>query len=85
MEKIVYVDLKAEDLDIDNLGSHINVVDRLCYSAEVKNWTGCSQFRESVSDHFRNLQSSENLLTDTIGKKYEYSRLTWDFKFCGRN
>jgi hypothetical protein len=49
---IVYVDLKAEDLDIENLGFYINHVDRLCNSAEVKNWTGCSQFRESISDHF---------------------------------
>jgi len=71
---IVYVDLKAEDLEIDNLGFYINHVDRLCNSVEVKNWTGCSQFRESISDRFRHLQSSERLLTDTVGKKYEDSR-----------
>lgn len=45
---IIYVDLKEEDLEIDTLGSYINHVDRLCDSAEVKNWTGCSQFKESV-------------------------------------
>ena len=38
-------------------------------------WTGCSQFRESVSDGFRHLRSSESLLTDTAGKQYEDSRL----------
>ena len=72
---IVYVDLKAEDLEIDNLGSYINHVDRLCNSVEVKNWTGCSQFRESVSDRFRHLQNSEHLLKVTVGKRYEDSRL----------
>jgi len=72
---IVYVDLKAEDLEIDNLGSYIKHVDRFCNSVEVKNWTGCSQFRESVSDRFRHLRSSDSLLTDTVGKQYEDSRL----------
>jgi len=32
---IVYVDLKAEDLEIDNLDSYIKHVDRLCNSVEV--------------------------------------------------
>ena len=82
---IVYVDLKAEDLKIDNLGSYINHVDRLCNSVEVKNWTECSQFRESVSDRFRYLQNSERLLKDTVGKRYEDSTQTRDFKLCGRN
>ena len=42
---------------------------------EVKNWAGCSQFRESVSDRFRHLQSSKSLLTDTVVKTYEDYRL----------
>jgi hypothetical protein len=72
---ILYVDLKAEDLEIDNLGSYIKHGDILCNSVEVKHWTGCSQFRESVSDRFRHLRSSERVLTDTVGKQYEVSRL----------
>ena len=42
---------------------------------ELRNWTGCSQFRESVPDRFRHLQNSESLLTDTVGKQYEDSSL----------
>jgi len=49
---IVYVDLKAEDLEIGSLDLYIKHVDRLCNSVEVKNWTGCSQFRESIADRF---------------------------------
>jgi len=49
---IIYVDLKAEDLEIDTLGSYINHVDRLCNSVEVKDWTGCSQFKESVTSFY---------------------------------
>jgi hypothetical protein len=34
---IVHVDLKAEDLEIDNLGSYIKHAERLCNSVEVRN------------------------------------------------
>jgi hypothetical protein len=42
---------------------------------EVKNWTGCSQFRESITDRYRHLRNSEGLLTDTVARTYEDSRL----------
>ena len=71
----IYIDLKAEELEVDSLGSYINHVDRLCNSAEVMNWMGCNQFRESVSDHFRHLQNNGSLLMDTVKKRYEDSRL----------
>ena len=70
-----YLNLEEEDLEIDNLGSSINHVDGLCNSVEVRNWKGCSQFRESVSNRFGHLRSSESLLTNTVGRKYEDSRL----------
>lgn len=70
----VYVDLKTEDLQVESLGSYINHVDRLCNSVDVRNWTGCSQFRESIADRFRHLQGSEKLLRDTVGKRNEDSR-----------
>jgi hypothetical protein len=47
----------------------------MCNSVEVKKWMGCSQFRESVSDRFKHLRNSESLLTDTVGRGYENSRL----------
>jgi hypothetical protein len=66
---IVYVDLNAEDLEVNALGLYINHVDRLCNSIEVKNWTGCSQFREAITDRFRHLQTSEDLLREMVGKR----------------
>ena len=42
---LVYVDLNAEDLEVGALGEYIDHVDRLCNTIEIRNWTGCSQFR----------------------------------------
>jgi hypothetical protein len=42
---IVYVNLKEEDVDIDSLGSYIYHADIMFSSVELRNWTGCSQFR----------------------------------------
>jgi len=67
-ETIVYVDLNTEDLEVDALGLYINHVERLCSSIEVKNWTGCSQFREAVTDRFRHLRFSEDLLKEIVGQ-----------------
>jgi hypothetical protein len=72
---VVYVDLKAENLEVGTLGSYINHVDMLGNSVEVKNWTGCSQFMEAVTGGFSHLQGSESLLKDTVGKGYGDSRL----------
>jgi hypothetical protein len=72
---IVYINLKEKDLEIDSLGSYIYHVDRLCNSVELKNETGCSHFRQSSSDRFRHLRNSKSLLTDTVGRMYEDSRL----------
>ena len=71
---IVYVDLNAEDLEVDALSLYIDHVDRLCNTMEVKNWTGCSQFREAIKDRFRHLQTSEDLLKEIVGKGYGNSR-----------
>jgi hypothetical protein len=82
---IVYVDLKAEDLKIYNLGFYINHVDRLCNSVEVKNWMGCSQFRESISDRFRHLRNSETADRHSWEKIRRLQIQARDFKLCGRN
>ena len=42
---------------------------------EIRNWTGCSQFRSSVTDRFRHLENSAGILTDGIGVKNGESRL----------
>jgi len=72
---IVYVNLKEEDVEIDSLGSYIYHAGRLCSSVELKNWAGCSHFRQSVSDRFRHLRNSESLLSDTVGRRYDDFRL----------
>ena len=66
---IVYVDLNAEGLEVDTLGLYIDHVDRLCNTIEVKNWTGCSQFKEATTNRFRHLQTSEDLLKNIVGKR----------------
>ena len=71
---LVYVDLNAEDLEEGALGEYIDHVDRLCNTIEVRNWTGCSQFREATADRFRHLQTSENLLKGNVGKGYGNTR-----------
>jgi len=44
-------------------------VDELCSSMEIGNWTGCSQFRDSVNDRFRHLERNAELLVDVIENK----------------
>jgi hypothetical protein len=73
--KQLLVNLKEEDLETDSLDSYNDHVNWLCSSVEVKNWTGCSQFRESITDRYRHLRNSKSLLTDTVGRMYEDSRL----------
>jgi hypothetical protein len=41
---------------------------------DIRNWTGCSQFRDSVTERFRYLENSAGVLTDIIGTKTWESR-----------
>ena len=66
---IIYVNLAEENIEIESLQAYIYHVDKLCNSMEIRNWTGCSQFRNSVNDHFRYLESGAGMLTDIIGTK----------------
>ena len=66
---IIYVNLAEENIEIESLQAYIMHVDKLCNSMEIRNWTGCSQFRSSVNDRFRHLESSAGTLTDIIGTK----------------
>jgi hypothetical protein len=49
---IIYVNLAEENIEIDSLRAYIGHVDKLCNSMEIRNWTGCSQFKGSVNDSF---------------------------------
>jgi hypothetical protein len=71
---IIYVNLAEENLEIESLWAYIGHVDKLCNSIEIRNWTGCSQFRGSVNDCFRHLENSGGMLTDVIGTKTRESR-----------
>ena len=72
---IIYINLQEENIEIDSLRAYIGHVDKLCNSMEIRNWTGCSQFRSSVTDRFRHLENSAGILTDVIGVKNGESRL----------
>ena len=49
-------------------------VDELCSSMEIGNWTGCSQFRDSVNDRFRHLERKAEILVNVIENKNGESR-----------
>jgi hypothetical protein len=71
---IIYINLEEENVEIDSLRAYIGHVDKLCNSMEIRNWTGCSQFRGSVTDCFRHQENSAGILTDIIGIKNGESR-----------
>jgi len=66
---IIYINLKEEIIEIDSLRAYMGHVDELCSSMEIGNWTGCSQFRDSVNDRFRHLERNAELLVDVIENK----------------
>jgi len=66
--------LEEENIETDSLRAYISHVDKLCNSMKIRNWTGCTQFRSSVSDHFQHLENSVGILTDVIGFKNGESR-----------
>ena len=66
---IIYVNLEEENIEIDSLRTYISHVDKLCSSMEIRDWTGCCQFKGSVTDRFRHLENSAGILTDNIGVK----------------
>jgi hypothetical protein len=68
---IIYVNLAEENIEIDSLRAYIDHVDKLCNSMEIRNWTGCSQFRVSVNYRFRHLENSAGILTDVTGNNGE--------------
>ena len=66
---LIYVNLEEENIEIDSLRAYMSHVDKLCNSMDIRNWTGCTQFRSSVSNRFRHLENSAWILTDVIGFK----------------
>jgi hypothetical protein len=65
---IMYINLREENTEIHSLRAYIGHVDKYS-SMEIRNWTGCSQFRNLVNDRFRHLESSAEILADVIGIK----------------
>ncbi len=66
---IIYVNLEEVNIEIDSLRTYISHVDKLCNSMKIRDWTGCSQFKGSVTDRFRLLENSAGILTDVTGVK----------------
>jgi hypothetical protein len=58
---LIYVNLEEENIEIDLLRAYISHVDKLCNSMEIMNWTGCTQFRSSVSDRFQHLENNRDI------------------------
>jgi hypothetical protein len=71
---VIYVNLGEEHIEIDSLRAYINHVDRLCSSVEIRNWAGCSQFRNSVNDRFQHFEKNAEILADITGSKNGESR-----------
>jgi hypothetical protein len=61
---IIYVNLAEEIIEIDSFCAYIGHVSKLCIIVQIQNWTGCSQFKGSVNELFRCLESSAGILTD---------------------
>ena len=61
-------------MEVSSVGAYIDHVEKLCNSVEVKNWTGCAQFKGSVADRFRHLKESKSLVTDITGDDSVSSR-----------
>ena len=79
---VIYVNLEEENIEINSLRAYISHVDKLCNSMEIRNWTGCTQFRSSVSDRFQHLENRVGILTDVIGFKMGSLCRSVAFKFC---
>jgi hypothetical protein len=71
---IVYINLREENIEIGSLRAYIDHVDKLCNSLEIKNWTGCGQFKNSVNDRFLHLEMNADILADIIGEDNGESR-----------
>jgi hypothetical protein len=71
---IIYVNLREERIEIDSLQAYISHEHKLCNSMAIRDWTGCSQFGNSVNDRFRHLENNVEILTDLTGNKTGESR-----------
>jgi len=71
---VIYINLREENIEIGSLWAYIDHVDKLCNSLEIKNWTGCGQFKNSVNDRFLHLETNTDILADIIGKDNGESR-----------
>ena len=65
---IVYVNLKETDSQTELLGQYIDHVNELCRTTEVQNWTDCNHFSSLSRDRYRQLQETERVLNEIIGK-----------------
>jgi hypothetical protein len=80
---IIYVNLAEKNIEIGSLRSYIGNVEKLCNSMEISNWTGCSQFRDSVTERFRHLENSAEALTDIGAKTWKSRRRRDILNFVG--
>ena len=80
---IVYVNLKETDSQTELLGQYIDHVNELCRTTEVQNWTDCNHFSSLSRDRYRQLQETERVLNEIIGKPERVRRRRGALNFVG--
>jgi hypothetical protein len=80
---VVYVDLKDSDSQTEQLGQYIDYVNRMCQATEIQNWTDCNHFSSLSRDRFRQLQATEKILNEIIGKPSKMRRKRGALNFIG--
>jgi hypothetical protein len=80
---IVYVNLKEIDSQTEQLGQYIDYVNKICHATEIQNWTDCNHFSSLSRDRFRQLQETERILNEIIGKQGKVRRRRGALNFVG--
>jgi hypothetical protein len=80
---IVYVNLKETDSQTKQLGQYISHINKLCTLTEVQNWTDCNHFSSLSRDRFRQIQETERVLNEIIGKPEKTRRRRGALNFIG--
>jgi hypothetical protein len=80
---IVYVNLRETDSQTEQLGQYINYVNKPCTLTEVQNWTDCNHFSALSRDRFRQLQETERVLNEIIGKPGKTRKRRGALNFIG--
>jgi hypothetical protein len=71
---VVYVNLKDTDQESERIEQYIDHINKLCLTAETKNWTSCNHFEGIARDKLNQIKGSEKLLKYLIGSNVTHRR-----------